>query len=148
MLAPGGPTAYKLSKEVGINRMTLRLWLNKYGTLDIRSGGNMSKKKLSAKAKIKLFTEYESIQEESDKGAFLRKHGLHSSDIIEWKVEILEALEGNKKKKKGESQSKLKKENKELQKELKRKDKALAEASALLLLKKKLGDLWKEDKED
>jgi hypothetical protein len=41
----------------------------------------------------------------------------------------------------------LKEENKQLSKELRRKDKALAEAAALLVLKKKVDEYWdlKED---
>ena len=39
----------------------------------------------------------------------------------------------------------LKKKNKELERELHRKDKALAEMSALVVLKKKVGTLWGDE---
>ena len=42
----------------------------------------------------------------------------------------------------------LKKRNQELEKELQRKEKALAEAAALLLLKKKLDALMEDQKDD
>lgn len=42
----------------------------------------------------------------------------------------------------------LKKKNKELEKELQRKEKALAEAAALLILKKKLDTLTREHDDD
>ena len=42
----------------------------------------------------------------------------------------------------------LKKRNQELEKELQRKEKALAEAAALLLLKKKLDALTEDQKDD
>ena len=43
---------------------------------------------------------------------------------------------------------KLKAINKKLKVDLNRKDKALAEASALLILKKKADSIWGEDEED
>ena len=43
---------------------------------------------------------------------------------------------------------KLKAENNKLQLELRRKDKALAEASALLVMKKKADLIWGESEED
>jgi transposase len=42
----------------------------------------------------------------------------------------------------------LREENKQLQKELRRKDKALAEASALLILKKKVDTIWGDNEDD
>jgi len=43
---------------------------------------------------------------------------------------------------------KLQKQEKKLRKELRRKDRALAEASALLILKKKAEAIWGADEDD
>lgn len=42
----------------------------------------------------------------------------------------------------------LKEENKQLKRELARKEKALAEAAALITLRKKLATLWAQDEEE
>ncbi len=69
-------------------------------------------------------------------GAFLRREGLHSHQLQEWREEVLKELAPLARKpqsKKDERDEKIK----ALERELRRKDKALAEASALLILQKK-----------
>ncbi len=148
MLAPGGPSSYYLEKEVGIGRGTLKVWLKKYGNLDIESGGTMKNNKLTSKAKFKLVMKYENIKEDTDKGEFLRQNGLHTSDIVEWKMEMLDALDGKKTKDNQKTKGQITRRIKELEREIRRKDKALAETAALIILKKKAQEIWGEIEED
>jgi transposase-like protein len=85
---------------------------------------------------------------EEERGAYCRKHGFHTHHLDEWKKQILEGLGATDtgKEKKSEYQKTLV-EMKKLKSDLHRKDKALAEVSALLILKKKADLLW-GDKED
>jgi transposase-like protein len=78
-------------------------------------------------------------------GEWLRTQGLRSDDIDTWKRELRTMTSSTKDK---EEIRELRKKNKELERELYRKDKALAEVSALLVLKKKVNLLWggSEDK--
>ena len=74
-------------------------------------------------------------------GAFLRKEGLHQAQLDEWSAPPGAALEpaACKGTKKASAESKR---IRELERELRRKEKALAEAAALLILKKKAQAIW------
>jgi transposase-like protein len=80
-------------------------------------------------------------------GAFLREHGLHSEHLTLWDQELRESMAENTSKKDQET-AQLKKRVRSLEKELARKDKALAETTALLVLKKKLDALMGDDAGD
>lgn len=82
-----------------------------------------------------------------EQGAYCRAHGIYSHHLELWKKQMLEGLGArNTKEKKVETQL-IKSEMKQLKRDLHRKDKALAEVSALLVLKKKAGLLWGEDED-
>ncbi len=100
---------------------------------------------MTPKEKYQLVLEAASIDNEQ-LGLFLRERGLHSEHLTIWDQELREMID-KKNDKKDQELKALKKKNQELEKELQRKDKALAEAAALLLLKKKLDDLMKDQKD-
>ena len=79
--------------------------------------------------------------DEAGVGELLRREGLHAADLQHFREEALAGLEA-KPVRAGESPEA--KRVKELERELKRKEKALAEAAALLVLRKKLNALWEE----
>ncbi len=80
----------------------------------------------------------------SELGAFLREQGLHEAHLHEWRNQAHQALE------RGGSRAdgRLKKEVKRLGREVARKDRALAEATALLVLSKKVRALWGDEGDD
>jgi len=84
---------------------------------------------------------------EDDRGGFLRERGIHSEHLTIWDQELRDMID-KKPDPKDQELRELKKKNKELEKELQRKEKALAEAAALLVLKKKLDSLTKEREDD
>ena len=144
LTSPGAPSACALSEEVGINQSTLSRWIREYATVR-KSGGVMKARRpqdWTAEEKLDAVLEYEKLEEE-ERGKYLREKGLHSVHIEKWKQQILQGLKSSKSRKKDPRDSKIK----ELEKELGRKEKALAEAAALLVLKKKAQDIW-GDKED
>lgn len=79
---------------------------------------------------------------EEDLGAYLRKKGLHESNLKQWHQEMLGALQNKVSGKKSSGKSAEAKRIRQLERELLRKDKALAETAALLVLKKKAQAIW------
>jgi len=84
---------------------------------------------------------------DAELGEFLRREGLHEAQLEEMQLAVKDAL-GTQKKKKSKKRSPEAKRIKELEKELARKEKALAEVTALLVLKKKLEDYFLGDEDD
>ena len=150
MAMPGGLSPYFLEKEVGICRKSLSNWLQQYVNLGDGEGGFMKKKnnKFTAKQKFQLVIQFEKIKEEVEKGEFLRQQGLHTADLVDWKLEMLNALDNKTVKEKTRIKNVEAKKIKELERELNRKEKALAESAALLFLKKKINERWGESEDD
>lgn len=146
LASPGAKSAAQLAEEVGIPQPTLSRWLREYGNIINMKQKKNSYKNITAEEKLKIVINYENLPDDK-RGEFLRKNGLYSSYIDEWKKEIIAALSikpANGKKKKDPKDIKIK----ELEKELRRKEKALAETAALLVLKKKVDLIFEDQKEE
>jgi transposase-like protein len=88
------------------------------------------------------------ILDETDLAANCRKQGIYPHHIAQWKLDFTHGNHsGNKAVSRTEIKT-LKHENKVLKKELNRKDKALAETAALLVLKKKVNEIWGNDEDN
>jgi transposase len=74
-------------------------------------------------------------------GAFLRREGVHLAELEQWRKLAEEALGTGKR-------LSPSKETRRLKAELARKEKALAEAAALLVLKKKVAEIWGDEGDD
>jgi len=89
---------------------------------------------------------------EADLGAFLRRKGLHAAQLAEWRKQVTEAgvaaFQGVATKAARKTTAVAAKRVRELERELRRKDKALAEAAALLILKKKVQAIWGDEDDD
>ena len=87
---------------------------------------------------------------EAQLAEYCRSKGLYVEQIAQWRVACQEAnastVERNREQRE-QSQSD-RKEIKQLKKELQRKEKALAEAAALIILRKKAQAIWGEPEED
>jgi transposase len=144
MLLPHGPSANRLSEEVGIGQPTLSRWLREATTLEPvtkRRKPPASKNRpieqkrpedRSPDEKLRLVLESSALPEAA-LGEFLRRHGLHEADVAAWRDAALTGLGGAQSL---PSRSGEAKRVRELEKELRRKDKALAETAALLVLQK------------
>jgi len=88
---------------------------------------------------------------EGELNAYCREKGLYPETVKKWQQNAINGTEGTQSiNETTEIKSKLKKEketSKKLKSELNRKEKALAEAAALLVLRKKADAIW-EDPED
>ena len=80
--------------------------------------------------------------DETELGEYCRRHGLYGHELTTWKKELSSMKDSTKDTKLRVELTQLKKENKRLTRELHYKEKALAEASALLVLKKKAALIW------
>lgn len=78
---------------------------------------------------------------------YCRKKGIFPHHLETWKKEFIENSSMDKSSIKNSETRILKEENKRLSRELDRKNKALAEAAALLVLKKKAQDYWDSKEE-
>jgi len=143
----GGRSASSLSQEVGVNQPTLSRWLREAGRLRLvkRRTQDETKRKTegrrpdewTAEEKLEAVLEAKRLSE-AELGEFLRSRGLHEQQLREWEAAAVESLRGRK----GSAKSAEAKRVKELERELRRKEKALAEAAALLVLRKKAEALW------
>jgi transposase-like protein len=147
MAAPGGRSATSLSKELGVSQTSLSQWLRERGTLEV-TGEVMKQHRAedwTAEEKVTAVLDFEKLAEEQ-RGIFLREKGLHEATLVRWKAEIVEGM-----KLKPFVQGKKDPQQKRiaaLERELRRKDAALAEAAALLVLKKKADAIWGEEKDE
>jgi hypothetical protein len=98
-----------------------------------------------AEDKLRILIQSNGLSEE-ELGIFLRKEGLHSHQISEWKEDVLKVLGtvGRRPRTTDGSGQRIR----ELEKDLHRKDKALAEVSALLILQKKVNLIWGKESGD
>jgi transposase-like protein len=87
--------------------------------------------------------------DEAAVGAYCREHGIHSFQLAQWETELMKN-ETNKQRSDDVRKeiNSLRRQLKTLKKELSRKDKALAETTALLVLKKKANLIWGAAEDD
>lgn len=138
MLPPNGKSAGMLSSETGVSQPTLSRWLREAS----RVGGMDPKpKKWTAAEKLRVVIKASELTE-AEVGELLRREGLHEAALNLWRSDIEAALEEGPKKRKPSSEGRR---IKELEREIRRKDKALAEVSAILVLKKKAAAIWGDE---
>ena len=144
LASPGGPSASALSKEVGVCQPTLSRWLREAGdrVTAMKKPTNKRPRDWSPEEKMAAVVDASSVSEEQ-LGAFLRRKGLHQAQLDQWREAMVLALGGEHKRK--AISSAQARRLRELEKELRRKDKALAEAAALLVLKKKAREIWGDE---
>ncbi len=147
VLPPENRSIPEVSRETGVNDQTIRNWIKQYksGTFDDMSSESCPRF-MTAKEKYQILLDASSLNED-ERGGFLRERGIHSEHLVIWDQELREIM-ANKPDPKDQELRELKKKNKELERELQRKEKALAEAAALLVLKKKLDTLTKDHEGD
>ena len=132
----------EVARVLGVSSWSLYQWTKRYGNADVMKK-NRRPGDRSVQEKLKAVIEFEGL--EGDKqGEYLRRQGLHSDHIAGWKKSMEAGLEGGG----GLSAASRsewaqdKKKIKELERDLHRKDRALAETTALLVLKKKADLIW------
>jgi transposase-like protein len=145
LLLPGGPRAIDLSREMGIPVSTIHTWRNKFAKSKDNAILQTMKKKSHWTPEMKLEAITASLSmSEKELGEYLRKNGLHSSTLLDWKKECLESLKGSGRPKLDPELVAVKKQYLLAEKEILRKDRVLAEMSARIVLIKKTQLLFGE----
>ena len=144
ILNRGNRSVAEICNEEGIKYSTADNWIRSRVKLtDMKK--QKSSNKFSAEQKLKALTETGSLSE-AELGAYLRKEGLYSNQLDEWRAEFILSMAAVKKAKSGKDERDLK--IRTLEKEILRKDKALAEAAALIILQKKVNLIWGNSEKD
>jgi len=147
-LAPNAPRVVELAKEFNIPYATIYAWtagmLGKKNAKQVDEAQRPQDK--SAQDKLKAVIETMDKTEE-ERSAYCRQNGIYINQLDDWKRQILDSLGVASTKKQKSEYLLLINEIKQLKNDLNRKDKALAEVTALLILKKKADLLW-GDNED
>jgi transposase len=142
MAGPEGISAYALARQVGASQNSLSRWLREAPTVAFMSKKKPAKhnrpRRRTAEEKLQVVLKAASLSDE-DLGTFLRSEGLHEATLEEWRTKVMEGATGALKAPHGKRSENTPEQRKirELERDLNRKDKALAEVSALLILKKK-----------
>jgi transposase-like protein len=151
MVGPHAQSATALSVQAGVAPSTLSRWLQ-----EAKLGPMTSKKKAEPGTKNKRWKPDEKMRvvreatalDEASLGALLRREGLHQADLARFREEVLQAAsEGFAARNKRSGATPEHKRVQSLEKELRRKEKALAEAAALLVLRKKVEALFPSEEE-
>ncbi len=150
MLPPENAAVSQLSIEIGIPENTLNKWRKE--ALDQTGGQAASSKvasKLSAADKFMIVLETSQLNE-TELAEYCRRKGLYREEIAAWRESCLIAISNNPNHKTQLSQElrEERKWNQTLERELKRKGKALAEAAALLMLRKKAQAIWGDTEDE
>jgi len=150
MMPPNAQTVAQIHRDTGICEPTLYNWRNKYrqeGKAVPASTSNPENWSGEDKLAVVIETAAMNEQELSD---YCRSKGLYAEQIARWKEAAIAGNDPTDKLTQAQRQA-LKEERKKtrsLEKELNRKEKALAEAAALLVLKKKAQTIWGENEDE
>lgn len=147
---PENRSVAEVAKEEGIPVQTLYAWRKKLRETGKPVPGNKNNsEQWSAEMKLAVVTETLPLSE-TELSQYCREHGLYPEQVAAWKAACLQGF-GQASTLEKEAIHKTKadqQEIKSLKKELRFKEKALAEATALLVLRKKLRAFYGEDLED
>lgn len=150
MLPPNNMSIATLAKEEGISDGALYLWRKQArdkGQLmpdsDNTSNGWSSREKFAAVMESAAMSE-------SEKSAYCRERGVFPEQLARWRQACEQANDWQQSSDKQlKASTKLERKRiRTLEKELARKEKALAEAAALLVLRKKFNAMFQDDEDD
>ncbi len=156
LCGPGAISAYALAEEEGLAQSTLSRWKRQAATLvdmTTRDKNNKPNEETPRKRpqdwtveeKLQAVLEASELSDR-EKGAFLRRKGLHEGTLQQWRALVSNALgKAQPRTKKSREHKEAEKQVRKLERELKRKNAALAETAALLVLKKKAEAIWGDE---
>lgn len=131
-------SARSLARETGISQETLSRWLRDARSLPLMPPRRDKSKTWSIDEKIRVLAEAKKLSG-AELSAFLEREGLLLAELEQWRLALDEE---------GRASIATTKRIHKLERELARKEKALAEAAALLVLKKQLDHLQEDEDDD
>jgi transposase len=129
-------------EELGVPSPTLYQWKLNFAKVGAMNKSSRPQDR-SAEEKLKSLNEYAAAPAEQ-RGEILRRLGVHKEHVEAWQSQVLAALKHGALGKHVDRAERAEDRRmiKELKKDLHRKDRALAETTALLVLKKKADLIW------
>lgn len=140
----GSRSVESIASEVNMSTYTLRTWMRRE-KMKKRSGNGRKAKRPGERTraeKLELLIKSDGL-DETELSGYCREKGIFVHHLERWREEFEEDDSAGLRKLNRE----LNEAKKALERELKRKEKALAEAAALLVLKKKYEGLWEDEDE-
>ena len=148
-----------IAKSLGVGNSTLSKWIYKARNQTLEDVSNESVYKVSGgvcEKRPQDWTDTEKLNlvircgsmTDVEVNQVCREQGVYVHHINQWKAAFSNGTMTNRQDSNIAENRRLKTENKALKKELNRKDKALAEAAALLILQKKVREIWGSDEDN
>lgn len=139
----------ELSEQSGVSITTLSNWSKAAKEGRIMDTPKRVKRvnNWTLKERFQAILETSKMSEEQ-LNAYCRQKGIFPNHITEWKENVIEVLERPSRTPVDNRVTQLEGEVKQLSKELNKKEKALAEAAAILFLKKKAQELWGDPEDE
>lgn len=131
-------SAAQLARETGVRQQNLSRWFEEARSLPLVASDERGVRKWSVEQKAQLLADASKLSGEQ-LSAYLAREGVKLADLERWRI----ALEEN-----GQGSAAATKRIRKLERELARKEKALAEAAALLVLKKTIPNLHDDEDDD
>lgn len=128
-------SANALAHEVGVNQPLLSRWLRE--SRNVEGMSPAKKRKWTGAEKLRVLIAARGLSE-SELGVLLRREGVHEAELLAWQTAVDAALQERGPRPRSADAQRIH----ELERELRRKDAALAETAALLVLKKKVLEIW------
>lgn len=134
----GAASAAQLSRETGVRQQNLSRWLEEARSLPLVASENRIVREWTVEQKARVLAEAANLTGEQLR-SYLEREGVRLVDFERWRI----ALEED-----GRESAATTKRIRNLERELARKEKALAEAAALLVLKKTVANLHHDEDDD
>ena len=150
MMPPTNKPISALARENGISEQTLYTWRRNLKAQGVPVPGNgKNAEEWSSKDKFGVVLETAGLNE-AELAEYCRRKGLFIEQIAAWRAACQDANahSADRSREQREQSKGDRKRIKQLEKELLRKDKALAEAAALIILRKKAQAIWGDPAED
>jgi transposase len=132
-------SASQLARETGVRQQNLSRWLQQARSLPLVAEKPRSKERhRTVEEKARTLAEAAGLSGE-ELAAYLERTGVRRAEYEGWRIALEEG---------GSAARSTSRRMRKLERELARKEKALAEAAALLVLKKKVASLYGADEDD
>jgi len=132
-------SASQLARETGVRQQNLSRWLQEARSLPIMvDKPKRTAREWTVERKARVLAAASTLDGEA-LTAYLKREGVKFPEYEQWRIALDEG---------GAASAATNKRIRQLERELARKEKALAEAAALLILKKKVATLYGEDEDD
>lgn len=135
-----------IARQNNVGFSSIKKWIKEYqsGQSNQRNSINQT---LSRADRFNHILATASLDEQA-LGVYCRERGLYAVQLNEWKHAIMTETNESKSQELLNELKRLRIENKELKQDINRKNRALAETTALLVLKKKAAAIWGEHEDN